>query len=233
MFFGIATEKTSLRFACAAFLHSFPVKHTTPSGGRSLVLHGCQVCQISLWQLKALFTIWGCALMLCMHLSCFTTLPSMSTQSTVRNLGCALTQLPSIQITTMSIAHSNAKDIRRSILTNLTKYPIKSLKRTKKQKDLNSKPNSSASSPWRRLLSVPDHHISQHWHRPQPPEAQAPRRHGRLSLPSGGVSHLGEPRRSSVGRLRRLFWRRSGSLGILAVVAGSKGWSKEEKWYCD
>ena len=27
-----------LGIACAAFLHSFPVKHTTPSGGRSLVL---------------------------------------------------------------------------------------------------------------------------------------------------------------------------------------------------
>ena len=40
MFFFFATwlKKTWLRFACAAFLHSFPVKHTTPSGGRSLVV---------------------------------------------------------------------------------------------------------------------------------------------------------------------------------------------------
>ena len=34
---GSQLKKTSLRFACAAFLHSFPLKHTTPSGGRSLV----------------------------------------------------------------------------------------------------------------------------------------------------------------------------------------------------
>ena len=42
MFFFFATwlKKTWLRFACAAFLHSFPVKHTTPSGGRSLVFLG-------------------------------------------------------------------------------------------------------------------------------------------------------------------------------------------------
>ena len=101
-------------------------------------------------------------------------------------------------------------------------------KNNRETKDLDSKPNSSASSPWRRSLSVPDHNCPLHWHRLQPPQVQAPRRHGRWTLQSGALSHLGEPRRSSVGRLRRLFWRRSGSLWILAVVAGSRGWRKED-----
>ena len=113
---------------------------------------------------------------------------------------------------------------------NKTSFQIP--KNHQETKDLNWKPNSSASA-WRRSLSIPDHPCPLHWHRPQHPKAQTPRRHGLVSLPSGALSDLGEPRQNSVGRLRRLFWRRSGSLGILAVVAGSKESSREEKWHYD
>ena len=148
----------------------------------------------------------------------------MGTQSTVYNLG---------MWSDSNSFHSNLFQLPTATLKTLEEDPDKFNKISyqipqdhQETKDLKSKPNSSASSPWRRSLSVPDHVCPWHWHRLQPPQAQTPWRHGRVSLPSGGVSHLGEPRRSSVGRLRRLLWRRSGSLGILAVVAGSKGWKK-------
>ena len=114
--------------------------------------------------------------------------------------------------------HSNSNDFNCAQqclkhLKTLEEYPYKFHKLSyqipqdnQETKDLNWKPNSSASSPWHRSLSVPDHPRPWHWQQLQHPKQKSRRRHCPSKLPRGGVSHLGEQRQSSVGSLRRLFW---------------------------